>query len=363
MILPHVAVVLNWRNETNKSGLYPVHLRITINRVSQYYKIDVPKKIRLAEWSGTDDAWVKQSHEFSFEINNQIRDKKNIVHDLIKRHYSFNKNLHFDTIFLHLDKKGDRNSFHDYMDEYIKKPPEKLEEVTLKKYRTAVKHLRAFRKQVYFSDIDSLMVKDFHRYMQVDLKLEGAACKKYMEAFKKVVRHARKENFISPAQLEFLFDEVKITVKKPKRTYLEPHEIKAWKDYKFEKDQHFLERDRDIFLLQIYTGYYYKDLLIFMKEQLLDDEKYGYIIKGARDKNGNETLIPLFKFPHAAKIIKKYAPLEKDKTVIDPKYLIEEPAYNRNLKEIAALPAHQRPAFDTIWGQGRNSRQNDGTYQ
>ena len=46
-----------------------------------------------------------------------------------------------------------------------------------------------------------------------------------------------------------------------------------------------------------------------MKDQLLDDEKFGFIIKGARDKNGNETLIPLFKFPHAAKIIKKCASL------------------------------------------------------
>ena len=56
------------------------------------------------------------------------------------------------------------------MDGYIKKAPEKLEEVTLKKYRTAVKHLRYFRKQIYLSDLDNLLVKDFYRFMQVDLK-------------------------------------------------------------------------------------------------------------------------------------------------------------------------------------------------
>jgi hypothetical protein len=103
MILPQVSVILNWRNETNKSGLYPIHLRITINRLSKYYRIDIPKKITLKDWSSTEDAWVKQSHEFAFEINNKIREKKNLIHDLIKRHYNFNKNLDFETIFLHLD--------------------------------------------------------------------------------------------------------------------------------------------------------------------------------------------------------------------------------------------------------------------
>jgi hypothetical protein len=52
---------------------------------------------------------------------------KNIILDLIKRSYNFNKNLSFETIFLHLTRKGDRNSFYDYMEGYITRSPEKLE--------------------------------------------------------------------------------------------------------------------------------------------------------------------------------------------------------------------------------------------
>jgi len=44
MNMPLIAVVLNWRNQTSKSGLYPVHIRIGINDNFRYYKIDVPKK-------------------------------------------------------------------------------------------------------------------------------------------------------------------------------------------------------------------------------------------------------------------------------------------------------------------------------
>ncbi|MEK7227833.1 MAG: hypothetical protein AAB681_00570, partial [Patescibacteria group bacterium] len=65
MNLPQVSVVFNWRNEDNKSELYSIHLRITINRDSRYYKIPLPQKVTEAQWNGKDDNWVK-NHEFSF---------------------------------------------------------------------------------------------------------------------------------------------------------------------------------------------------------------------------------------------------------------------------------------------------------
>lgn len=337
MPFPQIAAVLNWRNDQNKSGLFSVYLRITINRIARYHKIQIPQKIREDEWTDTEDCWVKNSHPFAFEINNKIREKKNIVHDLIKRSYNFNKRITFEMVFSHLKRKGDRNSFYEFMHLYIKNPPEKLEENTIKKYATCLNHLKAFRKQLFFADIDNLLIRDFHKYMQTELNLQGAACKKYMEAFKKVIRQARKENYLDPSQMEFLFDDVKIKVPKSKRTFLEPKEIKVWKDVTFRKGQEHLERDRDMFLFQVYTGYYYKDLFIFTKDQLVEDEQYGYMVVGARDKNGNQTIIPLFKFPYAATIMKKYKSANHDKTVFNLAHLIEEPVYNRHLKDIAKL--------------------------
>ena len=101
MIIPHVAVVLNWRNHDNKSGLFSVYLRITIDRVSRYFKILIPKKIRIDQWSYGDDCWVRTNHPFSFEINNKLMEKKNVVYKFIKRNYNYNKRVTFDIIFLH----------------------------------------------------------------------------------------------------------------------------------------------------------------------------------------------------------------------------------------------------------------------
>ena len=337
MVLPTISVVHNYRNKSNKKELYSIHLRITIERIAKYFEIKVPQKVSAKEWTGSDGHWVRNTHKYAFEINNKIVEKKNIVHDLVKRSFNFNKNLDFETIFQHLRRKGDNNSFFDFMQNYIDNPPEKLELNTLKKYKTTLKHLKEFKTHLFFSDIDNLFIADFLKFLQVTKKIAGGASKKYTDSFKKVIKQARKENYVDPAQMELLFDDIKIKVPKPKRTFLEPKEIVALKNLKFPDDQKYLERDRDLFLFQIYTGYYYKDLFIFTKEQLLDDEEHGFIITGARDKNGNETIIPLFKFPHAGNIIKKYKSPEHDKNVFDSIFLIEEPVYNRHLKDIAGL--------------------------
>lgn len=338
MQLPQVAVVFNWRNETNKSNLYSIHLRITIERDSKYYKIPVPQKVSPLQWSGKGDSWVKPNHSFAFEINNKISEKKGLVHDLIKRHYNQNKTLAFPIIFRQLKNKGDANSFLDYLKAYIVNPPEKLHENTLKKYNTCLQHLTAFKSAIYFNDIDQQLVQDFYKYLQVDLKLGGPTIKKYFDAFKKVIKAARRANLIDASQLEFLFDDVKISSKRTtRRIYLEPDEIKKWKNVEIPKEKKYLERDRDLFLFQIYTGYYYKDLQIFKKEQLVDDNEYGYFIIGERDKNSNETIVPLFKFPYASTIINKYKSPSLEQNIFDSKVFIEEPVYNRHLKEIAKM--------------------------
>jgi len=85
MQLPSVNVVFNRKGRKNKKGLYPIYLRITIDRESKYFTIPVPQKIAPCDWNGTEDNWVKPRHPFAFEINNKIREKKNIVLDQIKR--------------------------------------------------------------------------------------------------------------------------------------------------------------------------------------------------------------------------------------------------------------------------------------
>lgn len=63
-----------------------------------------------------------------------------------------------------------------------------------------------------------------------------------------------------------------------KRIYMETDEIKRWKALTFQEEKKYLERDRDIFLFKIYTGYYYKDLQIYRKDQLIGEGELGFFL-------------------------------------------------------------------------------------
>lgn len=328
---------MNWRNECNKSGLYPVHIRIKKGNVARYLKIPLPQKIKENQWSGKEDTWIKPSHPYAFEINCKIQETKALITDYIKRSYSFGKPVTIEGIIASLTNKGDNKSFLEFMARYIQRPPEKLELGTIKKYRTTLTHFKAFRKHVLFSEIDNNLLRDFIRFMQTELKLGGAATKKYLEALKKVIKQAARDNFVPKDQLEYLFEGLNVKVEKAKRTFLDITELRKWKGVEFTEEYLHLKRDRDLFLLQVYTGYYYGDFSVFTKDQLQKDVEYGTMIVGARDKNGNQTIIPLFKFPYADIILEKYTSSADEKLVIDPKYIIEEQVYNRHLKQIAKL--------------------------
>lgn len=338
MLIPKIGIVLNWRNQVNKSNAYSIHLRVKIGDEARYFKIETPIKITLEQWAGVEDGWVKQSHPYYFEINNKIREKKTVVLDLIKRFYNLGKNLDFQTIFKCLRQKGDHRSFLEFFSSYIQDPPEKLELNTIKKYHTCLIHLREFKPKVCFNDICPLFLQSFVKYLVEKKKLESASAKKYLDALKKVIQQARKEGFLDPSQMEFLYDEVKLSSRRTNdRIFLTPDEIRAWRMVALEGKYQHLQKVRDLFLFQIYTGYYYKDLAAFTKSQLINDAEYGLMILGSRDKNNNQTIVPLYKFPYASEIIEKYKSNSEAELVFDKKYLIEEQVYNRSLKEVAKM--------------------------
>lgn len=336
--------IINYRNKTNKSGLYSIHLRVTINREQRYYEIKVPQKVRLDQWTDRPEAWVKDSHEYAFEINNKIIEKKTIVTDLIKRFYNLNKNLNFYAVDRELNRTGDRMVLNDYVDNYIKHPPENvsLDDVTWEKYRAFKKHLDAFRPKTLFSEVDGTFIARFKNYL-ANLKgrkgkMEGATIKSYFDKFKVVLTHAaKKEHLIDVQDLETWFEDIVITVAKKKEgQHLEIDEIQGLRKLVFTSNEISLERDRDLFLFQIYTGFYYNDLQELKKDQLFKDIEHGYYIIGERDKNGNPNIIPLYKFPYAAEIIAKYKDKNDNYPYLFKKCLfIEVQAYNRNLKILA----------------------------
>ena len=349
MNLPTTAIVLNWRKGINKSGVYPVHLRITIGRTTKYDPIPLPQNISLEQWIGEDDNWVSNTHPYYFEINTKIRERKQAIQNLIKRYYLAGRMPTFSDIFAVLKRSGQSDSFNAFFAEYIRRPTDKLEPDTFKKYKACLEHLNNFKKEIYFQDLNPEIIEEFYCYCRDVKNLQGSTIDSYFNAFKKVVRLARKAHMLTKEVESELFEDLHIAVKKAKRSFLTIEEIKVWKTFRFSVEEKHLERDRDIFLLQIYTGYYYKDMIKLKKEHLVKDHEHGYMILGERTKNDEQTMIPLFKFPDASALIEKYASKAiTDPWVFEKKTFLAEPVYNRQPKQIARKMLIQKDVSNKV---------------
>jgi len=344
--IPNVAVKHNWRKAKSRTGLYPIHICIHfVGESRKYYPVKLPKKVSIEQWSGSENQWVTSAHPFYFEINCKITETLFKLNELIKRYYYSNKPLTFFAIDKELMLRGERNNFNDYFKEYIRRPPVtvQLDSVTWEKYSACLLHLNNFQARICFAEIDETLLARFKNYLanlngRKGKKLDPSTIKSYFDKLKVVLTYAaKKDHFLDPIELERHFEEIKISVpQKREGQHLEIEEIQRLRNLEFDAKDKSLERDRDLFLFQVYTGLYYNDLQILRKDQLFNDIEHGHYIMSERDKNGNPNIIPLFKFPYATEILRRYRDSnEQNHMLFKRSIFIEVQAYNRNLKLLA----------------------------
>lgn len=337
MFQPTAIVVFNRLKYKSISGCYPVHLRITIARKSKYLKIPLSEKIDSVHWNSKGykhDNYVKNTHPFALELNNQIQAYTIKVRGIINS-MGVARQITIDDILNHLEDKRQHLTFNLFASAYIKSPKEKLQDATLTKYRSFLKHLNAFNKNIYFADLNAKIVQEFKQYLEVDLNLLGSTMKSYFDKFKKIVTQAERESYLDYQQTRFLFDDAKIKVNKAKRIYLEIEDIRSLANINFSETESHLQRTRDFFLFQIYTGFYYNDLKILKKDNIKEQKGLGKYIVGEREKNGNSVIVPLFKFTKAQAILEKYVSSIDDDLLFDEDFFIQDQVYNKQLKVVA----------------------------
>jgi hypothetical protein len=267
MNIPTYTPVWNWRNRVNAKKRYKVHICIYLNQEREYYTVPTPLNVAKTEWDNKPNSWIKNTHPYAFEINQTIKEKLDLLTDLNKRYFLAKKSLTFPLIFKELQKSNNTNSFNFYFEEIIKDPPETLDDETMKRYHATLFNLNKFNPAITFNDLSEDLFLKFKKHCLEKANLVGSTTNGYFNACKKVVNWARKDNHITKEHEESIFEDIHITIGKPKKDRLEIEEITAWKNYQFTDKQATQDRDRNLFLFQIYTGFYINDVNELLKAE------------------------------------------------------------------------------------------------
>lgn len=327
------AIVFDHRGRTQKGKEGPLEVRVTVNRKPYYVNTGV--RVRKEEWkygaviNRPDSVELNERlavviRKVEAEINACLREDMPIdVADIRRKVNSVQEEM-------------DAEPFLDWVDEQREKMP--LKDGTLKHYATLMVRLREFGRIKKWSDLTPENIVEFdswlhklekpqtqaQRLAKVPVEyLSDGAVYNYHKNLKKLVKLAKTIRKINDNPYDYLLGRFPRGDRESVE-YLTDEEMDAIRGLELEKGSH-LGMIRDLFVMQLFTGMAYADLMAFdINDYRQVDGKWVH--NDERVKSGVAYVGHLL--PPVIEVLEKYGMQVPH---------ISNQKYNKGLKEIAEL--------------------------
>lgn len=231
-------------------------------------------------------------------------------------------------------------SFFELFDQFTK-DESRLNQWTISteaKLRSIRKHLLNFNPQITFEDFTESGLLDYQLYLQKKLKFKNSTILKNFSFLKWFLRWALRKGFHKNNSFELFNPKLKLVRKKI--IFLTQDELKDLKQCSIPAEKQYLERVRDIFLFQCYTGLRYSDVENLKKTDIKEN-----FIEITTVKTSDNLTIELNN--HSKAIILKY----EDKIYKYNKAfpVITNQKMNEYLKELAEIAEIDEPIRETYY--------------
>jgi integrase len=323
-----VKPVFNRTNRKNETGLYSIHIRLTIDKKTAYYNSELPR-IQEKFWSGKENKWIKESHPLSYEFNQQLIDKVGFVFESAWKIMKGSPSECFSIIRKRLYLDNNTADFYQYFENKI--PKIQLHKNTLKAYTSTLYLCKEYKGNLTFKEMNKEYLVGLRKFAKNERKIADVTAKRYFSKLKIICDFAVEDGLMNPDLHPFTDWKSEFKLGKPKRVYLDENELKSLESLKI--DEESLKLARDQFLILAYTGQYYSDLKTSTWKNLTETRNGLFFIKD-RVKNGNEYCIPIYKFPKAVKLLERYK--EDGSFQLFPVYFTDQ-AFNLFLKDLAMI--------------------------
>ena len=345
---------------TKEKGYKPdgsLRLRIRFN--TKKVDFNVGYRVEIDKWStdsqrckkGTTHGKMKVS---GTEINKEIQRLENLVDNTLKAFevdsiipsiIQFKKSFNFkNDSYLGIStsnyNKGDSSTFFQIFDEFVKESGIQNDwtNSTYEKFSATKNHLKKFDSNLNFDILSDMKLTEYVNYLRDLCNMRNSTIGKQLGFLKWFLRWAKNKGYNKNDSFETFKPKLKTTPKKV--IFLTWDELTNFREYEIPEQKKHLERVRDIFLFQCFTGLRYSDVYNLKKSDIKDDH-----IEVTTVKTADTLTIELNK--HSRSILDKYKNIQFSDNRGLP--VITNQKMNEYLKELAELVGIDDPIRETYY--------------
>ena len=196
---------------------------------------------------------------------------------------------------------------------------------TLQKMKTQKKVLEEFDHDISFEKFNEQYLSNYQRYLE-GKNHKNSTISKELAALKWFLKWAMKKGYTKSGEFEKFKPKIKNVQKKI--IFLNKSELKRFTEYEIPTDKSYLEKIRDVFLFQCFTGLRYSDVFNLKRS----DVKDGYL-EITTLKTADNLIIELNSY--SRKLLNKYIDVEFEHNKALP--VMSNQKMNDYLKELAEL--------------------------
>jgi len=212
------------RRKPNKQGYYPLAIRITMNRKSNYMYIG--HYIHLKHWDEKNRI-VRKSHPNSTRLNNLLISKLMEVNKKLLELQSENNDISASQIKKKVNSSLENTSFFGVAEDYLKELEKDKKLSRLSSDRSRIKHVLNFSqsKQLTFQEINEMFLKQFSSYLR-NKSLSERSIVNNLVVIRTLYNRAIKMQIVDRKLYPFGGDKVRIKFPESEKIGLTKDEIK-----------------------------------------------------------------------------------------------------------------------------------------
>lgn len=209
---------------------------------------------------------------------------------------------------------------------------------TFEKFAAVKNHLKNFRSELSFDFFDEEGLTEYVQYLREVREMRNSTIGKQLSFLKWFLRWSFKQGMHSNNAYDTFKPKLKDTQKKI--IFLTWEELNRLREFKIPSTKQALERVRDVFLFQCFTGLRYSDVFNLRRSDIKGDH-----IEVTTVKTSDSLIIELN--DHSRAILEKYKDVEFENDRALP--VITNQKMNDYLKELAELAEINEPVRQTYY--------------